>query len=1016
LSESFCGCVAPSELRSLRRCVVEAEKAYRRYLNGDVQGWDVVVVTVASERQAEACEVELEERRRSGVLPKRTAAFASADPDGVRVGSGTATVRALRLVEQKLGLAGRKVLIVHSGGDSRRVPFHSQSGKVFARLPRLREDGHPACVFDLLMMSLIGLSERFSEGVVVTSGDVLLAFKSDDVRLLEPGVTGLAVPVPWEQGCKHGVYIANGSGGPVVQFLQKPDRSKLTAAGGINRQGMVLVDSGLLYFDAASAEALLSLPVSEEYMDLYEDVLCSLPLRFSPDGFNDVADENRRCVRELIWKQLRGIRFHVCVPKPACFVHLGTAAQFREAVTSDSIVSSLFGFSKRVCSYLAEEVCAGGATVVGSVLSGAVEVGDGALVDGCALTGSIKVGANSVLVDLDVERGDFEVPPGVVVHRVLVGSGGTPEFAYLVYGVNDDPKLTLEAGASLFGEAMLDRLRRFGVAEEEVWPHVPAGIRSLWNARLYPVFRGDCGPGEVLWMAGQRPPSEEELSRWRTAVRISMEDSARLINLEAERARRELLLQRANEMQVLRWLREEVPTSLAFSTLCSEAEAKSVADAAERLALESELEHGVSEGCIHRARLWKIKADLLRWMRKSGAEFCEEKAFAEVKRSIISTTPAVSARLRRLRPGSCVIVEAPARIDFGGGWSDTPPHCLERGGAVLNAAVLLDGEKPVRAAALTIDEPIVRLRSADQGICAEYRFAEEVASVGGPSDPLGLHKAALIWCGIVPSDASGPLEKVLEPIGCGLELETEAVAPKGSGLGTSSILAWALLASLYRLLGIGEQPSAAHVLAVEQILTTGGGWQDQVGGAYPGFKLIWTESGLPQDVHVEPLQIGGNVQAELRDRLVLFYTGKRRLAKNILRTIMGKWLSRDPVVVYVLGRIKEIAREMRDCLERGDLNAFGALMSEHWLLNKLMDPKTSDPGIERMFAAAAPYCVGGKLAGAGGGGFMILLARNKRCLPELRLALEQASGGKGRWFAFEPDTTGPTVTVEKEGE
>ncbi|MGB9879769.1 MAG: fucose pyrophosphorylase domain-containing protein, partial [Anaerolineae bacterium] len=398
----------------------------------------------------------------------------------------------------------------------------------------------------------------------------------------------------------------------------------------------------------------------------------------------------------MIWKQLRGIRFQVRVPRPAYFVHLGTAAQFREAVTSDPVVPLLFGFSRRVCSYLAGEACAGGATVVGSVLEGAVEVGEGALVDGCALAGCIKVGANSVLAGVDLEGGDFEIPPGVVMHRVLVCRGDAREFAYLVYGVNDDPKLTIEAGASLFGEAITDRLRRFGVAEDEVWPHVPDGFRSLWNARLYPVLREDCGPEEILWMAGQHPPSKSELSRWRTAERISMEDSVRLVDWEAERIRSESLLRRADEVRVLSWLRGETSTFLAFSALCSETEARTAANAAERLALDSEQKQEGPEGCIRRARLWKMKADFVKLLGsgKPSAEASayEEKAFAEVKNSIISATPVdFPLRLRMLSPGSCAVVEAPARVDFGGGWSDTPPHCLERGGVVLNAAVLLGG-------------------------------------------------------------------------------------------------------------------------------------------------------------------------------------------------------------------------------------------------------------------------------------------------------------------------------------
>jgi len=188
---------------------------------------------------------------------------------------------------------------------------------------------------------------------------------------------------------------------------------------------------------------------------------------------------------------------------------------------------------------------------------------------------------------------------------------------------------------------------------------------------------------------------------------------------------------------------------------------------------------------------------------------------------------------------------------------------------------------------------------------------------------------------------------------------------------------------------------SSDVLCLEQMLTTGGGWQDQLGGMVGGLKFIRTEPGFAQRPIIEPIELTEQVARELDERLVVYWTGIRRLAKRILKTIMGKWLSREPTVVRVLREIQEIAMVMAGHIEQGDLDRVGELMRHHWRLNKLLDPNTSNDHIEHLFAAIDDLMCGAKLAGAGGGGFMMVIAKDAQAAAAIRGELTRLSRGTG---------------------
>jgi fucokinase len=310
---------------------------------------------------------------------------------------------------------------------------------------------------------------------------------------------------------------------------------------------------------------------------------------------------------------------------------------------------------------------------------------------------------------------------------------------------------------------------------------------------------------------------------------------------------------------------------------------------------------------------------------------------------------------------------------------------------VLNAALTLKGRYPIVVEAARLDEPRLILESRDIDLTLEPRLLGEVTACANPADPFCLPKAALVLRGLVPADGAPdtPLADVLRARGGGLRLATGTSIPRGSGLGTSSILAGAVLAGLGRLQGV-ELSNAAlfdEVLCLEQMMTTGGGWQDQVGGLVGGIKLVRTEPGLPQAIQLEPLSLSPRTEAELARRLVLVYTGQQRLAKNLLRIVVGRWLGRDPEMVWLLREIARLADEMRAALLDDDVSRFGELLREHWTLNKRMDPGCTNPFIDGLFDDLAPHICGGKLAGAGGGGFAIFIARGPDGEQELAEAL-----------------------------
>ena len=210
-----------------------------------------------------------------------------------------------------------------------------------------------------------------------------------------------------------------------------------------------------------------------------------------------------------------------------------------------------------------------------------------------------------------------------------------------------------------------------------------------------------------------------------------------------------------------------------------------------------------------------------------------------------------------------------------------------------------------------------------------------------------------------------------------------------------SFLTW--FNSANRFLTTGEW--CETVLCAEQIMSTGGGWQDQIGAIVPGFKLAISEKGIKQNINIEPVALDEDTVKELGSRLCLIYTGQRRLARNLLRDIVGKYISSEPDIVSALKEIQNIAVLMKYELERGNIDGFAELMTKHWELSKIIDSGCTNTCIDQIFYSIEDLICGKMICGAGGGGFIQVILKKgvSRKTIEKRLDSVFADAGPMVW-------------------
>ena len=293
-----------------------------------------------------------------------------------------------------------------------------------------------------------------------------------------------------------------------------------------------------------------------------------------------------------------------------------------------------------------------------------------------------------------------------------------------------------------------------------------------------------------------------------------------------------------------------------------------------------------------------------------------------------------------LKEDQIVWARAPVRLDLAGGWTDTPPYTLRYGGRVVNVAVDLNGQPPIQVFCRRTAERHVRVHSIDLGHTETFtrlrRSSSTTATRCRPSRCRRPPCACSAWTRpareAVRSTTSSTVSAAASRSPCC------APFPKGSGLGTSSILGGVILAALSRFFGRTVVPDELirQVLQVEQMLTTGGGWQDQIGGLVPGVKCVESRPGLRPHPVVHQLDPFLFQDRESLARFTLFYTGITRLAKSILADVVDRVNAADKAYLFTLRHMAQLALDAKDAIERRDGDALGEVIALSWAANRRM--------------------------------------------------------------------------------
>jgi D-glycero-alpha-D-manno-heptose-7-phosphate kinase len=301
--------------------------------------------------------------------------------------------------------------------------------------------------------------------------------------------------------------------------------------------------------------------------------------------------------------------------------------------------------------------------------------------------------------------------------------------------------------------------------------------------------------------------------------------------------------------------------------------------------------------------------------------------------------------------------KAPLRISFAGGGTDVPPYPELEGGCVLNATIDNFAWGSLRSRT----DNIIRLESVDLDLSLEFSVRDELPFDGR----LDLVKAAI--------------KRLGAQNGSGFDIFLHSDAPPGSGLGSSSALMVALVGLVKEYINLPLTDYEIAHLAYEierEDLAIRGGLQDQYAATFGGFNF--TEF-YKDRVIVNPLRISPDTLNELEHNLLLCYTGTTRRSDRIIDDQTSRFESRNKETLDALSQQKQLAIEMKNALLRRKLDDFGDLLHSAWRAKKQLSTKISNSMIDELYEEARKQgALGGKITGAGGGGYILFYCAFER--------------------------------------
>lgn len=929
--------------------------------------------------------------------------FSTFDPPGQQLGSGGGTAYVLEQAWRDSGepsfakwLETSGKLIIHGGGESRRLPPYAAPGKLFIPMPVFRwalGQRLDQTLLDLAEPTLQKLAQTASDHsrVMVASGDVLVRMEGELPPIPEADVVFFGLWVTPEEAQNFGVMFCDRhEPEKLVTFLQKPSPDVIRAE---SRDNAFLIDVGIWLLSERAVDCLMKKSgwdagqkafansVPDNY-DLYGSWALNL-------GSNPVEnDPEVGCLTTAV------------VPLPdAGFYHFGTCHDMLHSIYELQNLESDQSKLGAVPSLAQPRQFVQNCNFQAPLRR---EENHSLWAENSHIPATWRIASKNILTGVPENDWALELEEGICLDFVSIDE----ETALRVYGYADSFRGAMgDSNTQWMGQSVGEWLKKRNLSLAE------AGIDSQVDVQVAPLFpvSASFDSAFVKWMFAADPDNTIDFKKqWIESKRLSARQLGQQANLKKTYAGRNRLRQDALPVMAKHAERS------VFYKLDLEATAELYADSGAELPELLDVSTLQNPMIALHDRMFRAAVQ-----RKRGdAQWTvpEKEAFTILRDLVVDRykkSPVVP--VTTLMEDQIVWGRCPIRLDFAGGWADTPPYCLEHGGAVLNVAVELNGQPSIQVFARKTKEPELMIRSIDLGLAEQLKTYEDVRAYDKLGSGFTLARAAFALAGFHPDFNGGKfesLEEQLKSIGGGVEISMLAATPKGSGLGTSSILAATILGVLSDLAGLNwdKVEIAQRTLALEQMLTSGGGWQDQVGGVFPGIKLVQTTPGLEQIPVVRWLP-GRFFQGPQKARMLLYYTGITRVAQDILGEIVRGIFLNSNDRLETVHEISEAAVFCHDAIQRDDFDAFIEAVNRSWELNKQLDAGTNPEGVQRILETAGDDLAAAKLLGAGGGGYLFMIAQDADAALRIRSRLEDNPPNEGaRFVDFSVSETGLQVT------
>ena len=886
--------------------------------------------------------------------------FCTNDPIGVKLGSGGGTTWLLQAAysDEKTGsphevsfdvwLSKERRLLLHAGGQSRRLPSYGPSGKILTPIPVFRWERGQRLSQDLLSLQ-IPLYQRIMNvapsrlHTMIVSGDVYIRCTQRLQTIPDADVVCYGLWLGPEIAKDHGVFVMSRHTPTVLEcMLQKPSVETLND---LQKNNLYLTDIGIWLLSDRAVKLLMKHSMRNGEVvnyDLYGEFGCCL-------GTNPTIEDEELADLKVAILPLAGGEFY----------HYGTT---REIISSTLAIQNLVNDQREIM-HLSRKPHPSMFVQNAQTRIKLTEKNTEVWIENSCVSEQWSLQNKHVITGVPENDWQIELRKGQCVDIVPIGDR---QWAVRPYGFNDKFRGQLcDNQTEFIGQPFVDW------AKQRHLPGFDADTTDIQSAPIFPVVDNVSDMGLVLrWMLNE-PSLQGGRVIWEDSLKLSADELSEKANL------RRLTCQRhENRMKNWPFLASNYAHSVFYQVDLDEA----AHDFAEGHIAEP---HPLpdSEPLLTRIHDAMFRSELERLKGKPSNKNAE-KAFSLLQEGLIEQV-LEQKQNPRMTVFSDQIVwgRSPVRIDIAGGWTDTPPFCLMEGGNVVNLAIELNGQSPIQAYAKPCKEKHVVLHSIDLGASEIVETYDELANYKEVGSPFSIPKAALVLAGFLPgysSESYSSLREQLEAFGCGIEVTMFSAVPAGSGLGTSSILASTVLGVLNDFCGLqwDKNEISRRTLSLEQLLTTGGGWQDQFGGILHGVKLLQTTRGFDQNPVVRWLPTGIFTQPEYQSCHLLYYTGITRTAKQILAEIVRKMFLNQHEELLMLREMKMLALEMADAIQCQDYERTGRLLRQNWLQNQALDSGTNPAEVRRLTDLVDDLCLGYKLPGAGGGGFLYMMAKD----------------------------------------